>query len=126
MTPPFRETQWDAHPDDATRTARARRQPVPPATGSSAAQAATATGSCRCLRVCLGRPATKSCWVSSEYLERAASALHKHGWLLDEGLFKHVAPVHWDHINLTGDYTWRQNKRVEKGGFRTLRPMARP
>jgi hypothetical protein len=25
------------------------------------------------------------------------------------------APVHWDRINLTGDYTWRQNKHVEKG-----------
>ncbi len=31
----------------------------------------------------------------------------------------------WNHINLTGDYTWRQNKRVEKGGFRPLRPTSR-
>ena len=38
---------------------------------------------------------------------------------------KHVAPVHWNHINLTGDYSWRQNKRVEKGGFRPLRPLPR-
>jgi len=29
-------------------------------------------------------------------------------------------------MNLTGDYTWRPNKRVEKGGFRSLRPVARP
>ena len=29
---------------------------------------------------------------------------------------EHVAPVHWNHINLTGDYSWWQNKRVEKGG----------
>jgi Tn3 transposase DDE domain len=57
------------------------------------------------------------------YLERASGALCKHGRMLDTGLFKHVAPVHWDHINLTGDYIWRQNKRVEKGGFRSLRPM---
>src|SRR6476660_6005160 len=28
---------------------------------------------------------------------------------------EHVAPVHWNHINLTGDYSWWQNKRVEKG-----------
>jgi len=25
------------------------------------------------------------------------------------------------HINLTGDYVWRANKRVAKGGFRPLR-----
>ena len=28
---------------------------------------------------------------------------------------EHVASVHWNHINLTGDYSWWQNKRVEKG-----------
>jgi len=59
------------------------------------------------------------------YLGRAASALHKQGRILDDDLLTHVAPVHWNHINLTGDYTWRQNKRVEKGGFRSLRPAAR-
>ena len=42
------------------------------------------------------------------------------------GLLKHVAPVHWNHINLTGDYSWRQNKRVEKGGFRALRKPTAP
>jgi hypothetical protein len=30
-------------------------------------------------------------------------------------------PVHWNHINLTDDYSWRQNERVEKGGFGSLR-----
>ena len=60
------------------------------------------------------------------YLERAVTALRQHGQVIDEGLLAHVAPVHWNHINLTGDYTWRPNKRVEKGGFRSLRPVARP
>ena len=55
------------------------------------------------------------------YLERAIGALRKQGRQIDEGLLKHVAPVHWNHINLTGDYSWRQNKRLEKGGFRPLR-----
>jgi hypothetical protein len=27
----------------------------------------------------------------------------------------------WEHINLTGDYVWRQNRRVEGGKFRPLR-----
>jgi hypothetical protein len=55
------------------------------------------------------------------YLERAIGALRQQGRQIDEGLLKHVAPVHWNHINLTGDYSWRQNKPVEKGGFRPLR-----
>ena len=59
------------------------------------------------------------------YLERAVTALRQHGQMIDERLLTHVAPVHWNHINLTGDYTWRPNKRVEKGGFRSLRPVAR-
>jgi len=58
------------------------------------------------------------------YLERAVAALRQHGHPVDEGLLTHVAPIHWHHINLTGDYTWRQNKRVEQGGFRPLRPVA--
>ena len=60
------------------------------------------------------------------YLERAIGALRQQGRQIDEGLLKHVAPVHWNHINLTGDYSWRQNKRVEKGGFRPLRIPAQP
>jgi len=52
-------------------------------------------------------------------------ALLYQGRAIDDGLLKHVVAVHWNHINLTGDDTWRQNKRVEKGGFRPLRPAAR-
>ena len=39
------------------------------------------------------------------YLERAVKAMREQGQEIDEGLLKHVAPVHWNHINLTGDYT---------------------
>jgi hypothetical protein len=60
------------------------------------------------------------------YLERAIGTLRQQGRQVDESLIKHVAPVHWNHINLTGDYSWRQNKRVEKGGFRPLRISAEP
>ncbi len=38
-------------------------------------------------------------------------------------LLKHVAPIHWSHINLTGDYAWKQQRGVEKGGFRPLQPI---
>jgi TnpA family transposase len=55
------------------------------------------------------------------YLDRAVAALRQNGYAIDDKLLPHIAPVHWNHINLTGDYSWRQNKRVEKGRFRPLR-----
>jgi len=55
------------------------------------------------------------------YLERAIAALSEVGRSVHAAWLPHLAPVHWDHINLTGDYSWRRNKRVEKGGFRTMR-----
>jgi hypothetical protein len=39
----------------------------------------------------------------------------------DPSLLQHVSPLGWEHINLTGDYSWHTNKRVAKGGFRPLR-----
>ena len=33
----------------------------------------------------------------------------------DPVLLQHVSPLSWEHINLTGDYTWHANKRVAKG-----------
>ena len=57
------------------------------------------------------------------YMERAVRFLKEQGRPLDEELLKHVAPVHWNHIGLTGDYIWRQNRRVEKGGFRPMRSL---
>lgn len=56
------------------------------------------------------------------YLERAVAALRVDGRAFDPAWLPHLAPVHWDHITLTGDYSWRENKRVERGGFRPLRP----
>ena len=55
------------------------------------------------------------------YLDRAIGALRDQGRQFDTAWLQHIAPVHWSHINLTGDYSWRQNKRVEKGGLRPLR-----
>jgi hypothetical protein len=54
------------------------------------------------------------------YLERAVNALKAHGQVVDENLLQHVSPLGWEHINLTGDYTWRQNKQVDKGKWRPL------
>ena len=55
------------------------------------------------------------------YLERAIRALRDAGKNMDERLLPHLSPLGWEHINLTGDYIWRQNKQVEQGKFRPLR-----
>ncbi len=60
------------------------------------------------------------------YLERAVQALTGHGHSVDEDLLQHLSPLGWDHINLTGEYTWKQNRSVERGQFRPLRPFAQP
>ncbi len=57
------------------------------------------------------------------YLERAVNEMRAQGYPVDEALLRHVAPIHWGHINLTGDYAWKQHRRVEKGGFRPLLPI---
>jgi TnpA family transposase len=60
------------------------------------------------------------------YLERAVAAAKEHGRSVDDGLLQHLSPLGWEHINLTGDYVWRQNRRVEKGRFRALRAVSKP
>lgn len=57
------------------------------------------------------------------YLERAIQALKAHGGPVYVNLLQHLSPLGWEHIKLTGDYVWRQNKRVEKGTFRSLRQI---
>ena len=32
----------------------------------------------------------------------------------------------WEHINLTGDYIWPKNKRVDQGSFWPLPPLNGP
>jgi len=60
------------------------------------------------------------------YLERAVQSLKAHGQSIDDTLLTHLSPLGWEHINLTGDYAWRQSKQVERGKFRPLRPFANP
>lgn len=54
------------------------------------------------------------------YPERAFAASRQQR-VIDESLIPHIAPLGWNHINLTGDYEWHANKRVAKGRFRPLR-----
>lgn len=57
------------------------------------------------------------------YLERAVQALRDSGKDVNESLLSHLSPLGWEHINLTGDYIWQQNKQVKKGKFRPLRAL---
>ena len=60
------------------------------------------------------------------YLDRAVQSLKAHGQDVDDSLLAHLSPLAWEHINLTGDYAWRQSKQVEDGKFRPLRPFVNP
>jgi hypothetical protein len=59
------------------------------------------------------------------YLDRATKALNGHGQAVDDALLQYLAPLGWEHINLTGDYLWRSSARISLGKFRSLRPMPR-
>ena len=54
-------------------------------------------------------------------LERATRGLVEAGKPVDGELLQFLSPLGWEHINLTGDYVWRQSRRLEDGKFRPLR-----
>ena len=58
------------------------------------------------------------------YLQRAVQALRSHGQPVDEVLLPYLSPLGWEHINLTGDYSWRTKRAL--GKFQPLRPLFRP
>lgn len=60
------------------------------------------------------------------YLERATNAVASHDPEFDDALLQYLSPLGWEHINLTGDYTWRNNAKLGTGKFRRLRPAKRP
>lgn len=53
------------------------------------------------------------------YLERAIDTLREKTPDLDPELFQYLSPLGWEHINLTGNYTWRN--QVKPGRYRQLR-----
>ncbi len=60
------------------------------------------------------------------YLERATQGLVEAGKPVDGELLQFLSPLGWEHINLTGDYVWRQSRRLENGKFRPLRMPGKP
>ncbi len=56
------------------------------------------------------------------YLGRALEALRRRGESVPEALLPHLAPLGWQHVNLTGDYLWTTTAgSVGPNGFRALR-----
>jgi hypothetical protein len=53
------------------------------------------------------------------HINRAIRALREVGRPFEDAWLQHITPVHWNFINLTGNYCWRQSKRAENGSFRT-------
>jgi len=52
------------------------------------------------------------------YIDHAVTALRKQGHHIPNMLLPHIAPLGWEHINLTGDYIWRPS-----GENSRLRPL---
>lgn len=55
------------------------------------------------------------------YMERAIDALRAGGERIPNELLSHLAPLGWQHINLTGDYLWSANRVPSTTGYRPLR-----
>jgi hypothetical protein len=57
------------------------------------------------------------------YLDRALDALRRRGEAIPDALLAHIAPLGWQHINLTGDYLWDVDETIGSDGFRALRGL---
>jgi hypothetical protein len=58
---------------------------------------------------------------NTRYLNRAIAALRAVEDVPDH-LLAHLSPLGWEHVNLTGDYVWSADQRMENAdGYRPLR-----
>lgn len=60
------------------------------------------------------------------YLDRTITALESDGSTTDPDLLRFLSPLGWEHINLTGDYTWPSPSQIKPGKFRPIRRSAKP
>ncbi len=60
------------------------------------------------------------------YLDRVIKAWKEQGRPVDQLLLQNLSPLGWEHINLTGDYVWRNRFKGKVGHFRTIRPLPFP
>ena len=92
---------------------RARRATRSPAQSSSIGSVKCATGASRAKPIALSGlnflVAAIILW-NTVYLERAFAELRRQGRDVRPELAKHVAPLGWEHIGLTGDYVLEQRR----------------
>ena len=50
--------------------------------------------------------------------------MRRRGEVIPDALLAHLAPLGWQHINLTGDYLWGASSAFGPDGFRPLRRMS--
>jgi hypothetical protein len=58
---------------------------------------------------------------NTRYLETAVETLRAAGRPVPDDLLRHVAPLGWEHVSLTGDYTWNSPDQPHRGQLRPLR-----
>ena len=56
------------------------------------------------------------------YLEQAVATLRAAGLAIPDELLKHLSPLAWEHIVLTGEYRWTSDAARRPGQRRELRP----
>ncbi|WP_426977746.1 Tn3 family transposase [Pseudarthrobacter sp. O4] len=60
------------------------------------------------------------------YLDRTITTLDSDGGATDPDLLRFLSPLGWEHINLTGDYTWPRAHHIKPGKYRPLRRPTKP
>ena len=59
---------------------------------------------------------------NTTYLEAALRQHERNGYLVPNEFLRHLSPLGWQHINLTGDYLWTDAPSLA-GDMRPLRNM---
>jgi len=60
------------------------------------------------------------------YLERTTQELRETSRPIDDSLLQYLSPLGWEHINMTGDYVWRQSRKLDDEKSRPLRHIGKP
>jgi hypothetical protein len=58
---------------------------------------------------------------NTRYLQEAFDTLGREVSPPSQALLRHVAPLGWEHISLTGDYIWTDDAQPAPGLLRPLR-----
>ena len=58
---------------------------------------------------------------NTKYLEASIRDLKKNGGVVPNEIIKHIAPLGWAHVGLTGDYLWNMNPPLSPDRLRPLR-----